>query len=181
MKVNKVSARGGKILVPGFRRDNCSTITRIPNGSGALGLSHSTEYMAHTWSQWRRFAAAVLLPGSRDASSWSPAAAASGRTFVARGGRRALIPHPRVHAREMAERRDVSGEKRRPFSATSAATLTCHHREERGPRPDNRTSLLRVPPAVYALLPTLLRVSFLFFSLRRFHLSPRFFRGVRAT
>jgi len=112
MKVNKVSARGGKILVPGFRRDNSSTIARIPNGSGALGLSHSTEYMAHTWSQWRRFAAAVLLPGSRDASSWSPAAAASGRTFVARGGH-ATCPYsapPRARARDGREKRRLRRE-----------------------------------------------------------------------
>lgn len=147
MKVNKVSPRGGKILVPGFRRDNSSTIARIPNGSGSLGPSHSTEYMAHTWLQWRRFAAAVLLPGSRDASSGRlPPPPADALLSLVEGTRRALISHPRVHAREMAERRDVS--KKRPFSTTSAATLTCHHREERGPRPDNRTSLLWVPPGV---------------------------------
>lgn len=62
-------------------------------------------YMAHTWSQWRRFAAAVLLPGSRHASSGSPAAAAGGRVLLARGGH-ATRSCARLHPREeMMERR----------------------------------------------------------------------------
>lgn len=114
-------------------------------------LRHGTGYITHTWSQWRRFAAAVLLPGSRHASSGSPAAAAAARCapasalFCTGDSWRARD----VYAAPAGDDRKRNSTRWRPSTAASAATLTCHHREREERGPDNRTSL-RVPPAPYS-------------------------------
>lgn len=100
----------GSTVAEGFaaRRDNPSA-SRRRNGTEAARFQRA-GYVAHTWSQWRRFAAAVLLPGSRRASSGSSAAAAGGHTvLLARGGH--ATPRSGFAARTSADR---EREKRSP-------------------------------------------------------------------
>lgn len=104
---------------PGLRRDRIPMRTEAVGRRGGIPtLRHSTGYITHTWSQWRRFAAAVLLPGSRHASSGSSAAAAASAAAAraVRAGERALLVRETraghatctQHPREMTEREELS-------------------------------------------------------------------------
>lgn len=127
--------------MPGFRRDNSSTIvsrteaalsrtsdpliapsiSRIPGRSGVASRRRCYSRGRVTHRPGR------LPPPPADA------------LLVARGGHAmcpALFQHPpRARASEKRWQREETSPAKPtwPFSATSAATLTCHHREERGP------------------------------------------------